>query len=140
MTQTVAELQGGTSKGFSGEVTIGLGTTQEPVIILRATKYDQGKSPCELLCPIAMQATADILAFGAKKYAPNNWKKGLAWTRVYGAILRHLFAFARGEDLDPETGLPHLDHAACEIMFLQHFYRTRKDLDDRDTTNQVKTQ
>lgn len=95
-------------------------------------KLDTGKTPCELLSPIAMLATADVLAFGARKYAPNNWRKGLAWSRVIGAILRHLFAFMQGEDLDKETGLPHLDHMGAEIMFLQEFYRTKKELDDRN--------
>lgn len=117
-----------------------------PVVIpVGGHKADAGKSPCELLSPIALQATADVLAFGARKYAPNNWRKGLAWSRVIGAILRHTFAIMRGEDLDPETNLPHIDHVACEVMFLQEFYRTRKDLDDRykadpsqDSTNQTK--
>lgn len=94
-------------------------------------KNDSGKPPCELLSPVAMIATSEVLAFGAKKYAAHNWRKGLAWMRISGAIMRHLFAFMNGEDLDPETGLPHIDHAACEIMFLQELYRTRKDLDDR---------
>lgn len=95
------------------------------------TKHDTGKPPCELLSPIAALATSAVLAKGAIKYSSHNWRKGLAWSRVLGATFRHLFAFMNGEDLDPETGLPHLDHAACEIMFLQEFYRTRKDLDDR---------
>jgi hypothetical protein len=95
------------------------------------TKHDTGKPPCELLSPIALEATAQVLAFGAKKYAAHNWRNGLAWMRITGAIFRHLFAFMRGEDLDPETGLPHVDHLGCEVMFLQELYRTRKDLDDR---------
>lgn len=94
-------------------------------------KADAGKPPCELLSPIAALGTAQVLAFGAKKYAPNNWRKGLAWMRIIGAIFRHLYAFMAGEDLDPETQLPHVDHVACEVMFLQELYRTRKDLDDR---------
>jgi len=94
-------------------------------------KHDTGKAPCELLSPVALLGTAQVLAFGAKKYAPNNWRKGLAWMRVMGAIFRHALAFMAGEDLDSETGLPHIDHMACEVMFLQELYRTRKDLDDR---------
>lgn len=94
-------------------------------------KSDTGKTPCELLSPIALSATADVLGFGARKYAAHNWRKGLAWSRVIGAIFRHLFAFMQGEDLDKETGLPHIDHIAAEVMFIQEFYRTRKDLDDR---------
>lgn len=97
----------------------------------QGTKADKGKAPCELLSPTALLGTAAVLAFGAKKYSPNNWRKGLAWMRIAGAIMRHLFAFMAGEDLDPETGLPHVDHLGCEIMFLQELYRTRRDLDDR---------
>lgn len=95
------------------------------------TKHDTGKPPCELLSPEALLGTSAVLAFGAKKYAEHNWRKGLAWMRISAAILRHLFAFMKGEDLDPETGLPHVDHIGCEAMFLQELYRTRKDLDDR---------
>lgn len=94
-------------------------------------KHDSGKPACDLLSPTAMLATAAVLGVGAKKYAPHNWRKGLAWSRIIGSILRHVYAFMQGEDLDKETGLPHLDHASCELMFLQEFYRTRKDLDDR---------
>ena len=97
------------------------------------TKLDTKKVPMQLLSPIALAATAKVLAFGAAKpeYGPNNWRKGLEWDRLNGAILRHLSAFMVGEDLDPETGLPHIDHVACEVMFLQELYRTRKDLDNR---------
>lgn len=101
-------------------------------------KFDSSKTPFELLSPAALLGTAEVLKFGAKKYAPNNWRKGLAWTRIIGAIGRHLLAFMAGEDLDPETQLPHVDHLACEIMFLQEFYKTRKDLDDRSTPNNKK--
>lgn len=95
------------------------------------TKHDAGKAPLDLISPIAIVATAEVLAHGRAKYGPHNWRGGLSYGRLLAAVLRHLFAFMRGEDLDPETGLPHLDHAACGIMFLQEFYRTRKDLDDR---------
>lgn len=95
------------------------------------TKHDTGKPPIELLSPVALIATATVLAFGANKYGPHNWRHGLAYSRLLGATFRHLLAFMGGEDLDAETGLPHLDHAAAEIMFLQELTRTRKDLDDR---------
>lgn len=97
----------------------------------RGTKYDDGKTPCDLLAPEAMLATAEILRIGAKKYERENWRKGMLWSRIIGACLRHLFAFMAGEDLDKESGLPHVDHLACEVMFLQCYYRSNKDLDDR---------
>lgn len=101
----------------------------------QGTKSDDGKIPCELLSPAALLGTAEVLRYGAKKYSINDWRKGLAWSRLIGAVFRHLLAFMAGEDLDKETGLPHLDHAATEIMFLQEFFRTRKDLDDRYVPN-----
>lgn len=95
------------------------------------SKHDTGKPMCELLSPQALLGTTQVLTFGAKKYASHNWRKGIVWSRLIGAIFRHMFAILSGEDLDPESGLPHIDHVACEVMFLQEFYRTRKDLDDR---------
>ena len=94
-------------------------------------KADTDKVPLDLLSPLALNGTAKVLGFGAKKYAAHNWRKGLVWSRIIAAILRHTFAFVRGEDLDPESGLPHIDHVACNVMFLQEFYHTRRDLDDR---------
>jgi hypothetical protein len=94
-------------------------------------KKDAGKPRVDLLSRIALEGTAEVLGFGARKYAPNGWRRGIEWSRVIGAALRHLLAFNAGEDIDPESGLPHIDHAACCVMFLQEFVRTRKDLDDR---------
>lgn len=61
----------------------------------------------------------------------NNWRKGIKLSRLIAALMRHLFAFARGEDSDPETGLPHLAHAGCCLMFLAALHKQRPDLDDR---------
>jgi hypothetical protein len=73
-----------------------------------------------------------VLQFGANKYAPRNWEKGLAFSRVFAAAARHTAAAEMGEDNDPETGLPHLAHAACELLFALAFVlRGRDDLDDR---------
>ena len=64
-----------------------------------------------------------VLTFGAKKYAAFNWclGDGLDSLRLYGATLRHLVAYHNGENLDPESGLLHLSHVACELMFLLYF-------------------
>jgi len=62
------------------------------------------------------------LAFGAKKYGRNNYKKGFKLTRLLDAALRHLMARARGEEKDPESGLDHLDHfCACICMIAQNY-------------------
>jgi Domain of unknown function (DUF5664) len=94
-------------------------------------KDDSEKPRTDLLSPIAVLGVASVLGFGAKKYVAHNWRKGLAWSRLIGAVLRHTLAFMGGEDLDPESGLPHVDHLACCAHFLQEHYRLRKELDDR---------
>ena len=96
-----------------------------------ATRLDDGKNRVELLSPQAMMGTAQVLTFGAKKYAEHNWRKGMKWSRVLGSLMRHLFLFMAGEDYDKESGLPHVDHIACNAMFLQEYFRTHRELDDR---------
>jgi hypothetical protein len=96
-----------------------------------AIKADGGKPRMDLLPREALIGTAEVLGFGAQKYADHNWRKGFAWSRIYGAALRHLTAWFAGEDLDPESGLSHLDHAACCVMFLQTYVKTSTGTDDR---------
>jgi hypothetical protein len=84
-------------------------------------KNDGEKVRTDLFSIDAYLGTCAVLTFGAKKYAAWNWSKGIQFMRVYGALLRHLMAWAKGRELDEETGLPHLDHAACCLMFLQHY-------------------
>lgn len=94
-------------------------------------KDDSGKLRYDLLPPSLLEAVADILTFGAQKYAPRNWEKGISWGRVFGATMRHMWAWWRGENLDPETGKSHLWHAACCVAFLIEYERTHPELDDR---------
>lgn len=96
-----------------------------------ALKFDDGKLPLHLLSTEAMNQTAAVLQFGADKYSAHNWRKGFAWSRPLAAAMRHITAFNAGEDKDPESGLSHLAHAACCIMFLLEFEKTHKELDDR---------
>lgn len=94
-------------------------------------KHDQNKPRVDLLDPTALEGLARVLAFGATKYAAHNWRGGISYSRLIGAALRHLFAIIRGEDVDPESGLPHVDHLGCCWMFLSNMMKTRPDLDDR---------
>lgn len=97
----------------------------------QGTKNDQGKARMDLLSPVAVEQVAQVLAFGAKKYADHNWRKGLSFSRVIGSLLRHSFDFMRGVDVDAESGLPQTAHIMCNAMFLCEMWATRKDLDDR---------
>ncbi len=94
-------------------------------------KYDQEKPRVELLPFRVLEDVAEVLTYGADKYDDHNWRKGTAWTRLYGAALRHLFAWSEGETVDPESGLPHLAHALCCVMFLQEYSHSKAGEDDR---------
>lgn len=96
-----------------------------------ALKYDSHKAPMSLLSSEALHQTAMVLAFGKEKYAAHNWRNGFEWSRPLSAALRHILAFQDGEDRDPESGLSHLAHAMCCLMFLLEFEKTHRKLDDR---------
>lgn len=94
-------------------------------------KHDDGKLPYHLIPPEYLQAVAEILDFGAKKYAPRNWEKGMDWSRLYRAACGHLFDWFRKKGPDPETGKSHLWHAACCVMFLVVYEMRGAGTDDR---------
>lgn len=85
-------------------------------------KFDGGKPRWSLLmqgCSAALNGVAEVLTFGANKYAAHSWKQVENNKERYrDAMYRHLNAIERGEVLDPESGLPHWDHVACNALFL----------------------
>lgn len=89
--------------------------------LAEGTKHDGDKIRTDLYPVASFLGTCRVLTHGAKKYAARNWEKGIMFGRVYGALLRHVFAWWKGEDVDPESGEHHLDHAGCCIAFLQHY-------------------
>lgn len=105
----------------------------EPKSSNGGTKHDDGKPPMSLIPYICTKEIARVLAHGAKKYEPYNWTKGINYLRVLSGIERHMGSFKDGEDNDPETGISHLAHAACGIIFLLFYQLTGryKERDDR---------
>lgn len=97
----------------------------------KGTKFDSEKPRMDLLDPDALEGLAKVLTFGAQKYDSWNWSKGIVFSRLTASLLRHLMAFQRGEDIDPESGLPHLDHIGCNWMFLSALSKRKPELDDR---------
>jgi 5'(3')-deoxyribonucleotidase len=79
---------------------------------------------------------------GARKYEPNNWRKGMQWSRVIGSLKRHLNAIENGEDYDGEkgveadgkSGLLHAAHVAWNAITLLEYYKIYPQGDDREHT------
>lgn len=94
-------------------------------------KDDSGKERMELIPPEAMIALGEIMTFGAAKYGDRNWERGMAWGRLFGAAMRHLWAWWRRDETDPETGRSHLWHAFCCIAFLVALEERKHGTDDR---------
>lgn len=100
-----------------------------------APKFDATKVRVDLLPIDPMLDVANVFGFGARKYFANSYRQGqtVAWSRTYGSIIRHLFAFWNGEDNDPESGLPHLAHAGTQLFILMEHAKHNRDKDDRFT-------
>jgi hypothetical protein len=94
-------------------------------------KFDQEKPRMALVPPQPIMEIAEVLTYGAKKYAAHNWCHGISFERLKSAMDRHMAAWWAGEDCDPETGYSHLAHAACCLFFLMDLRHTRPDMDDR---------
>ncbi len=99
--------------------------------LTEGVKHDQGKPPISLINRRALEEEARVMAFGATKYAAHNWRKGILASRLLDAALRHILAYADGENVDPETGLSHLAHARCCLAFQIELEHTHPNLDDR---------
>lgn len=100
---------------------------------LQGVKHDGGKVRLDLIPPELMQSVGEILTFGADKYDDHNWELGMDWSRVFGALQRHLYQWydTSQPDTDEETGKSHLWHAACCITFLLTYEKRQKGHDDR---------
>lgn len=78
-----------------------------------------------------LAAVARHYGVGATKYDDHNWRKGYEWSKSYAALQRHANAFWRGEDIDPETGSPHLAAVVFHAFSMMEWMRTHPEYDDR---------
>ena len=97
----------------------------------QALRYNEGKLQWSLVDFDSLEGLVRVLEMGAKKYDKHNWKKGMPVTQVTESLMRHLFAFLRGEDVDPESGCRHISHVMCNTMFLEYIMREKPHFDDR---------
>lgn len=95
-------------------------------------KHDQEKPDLSLLPIEFLSEVSRAMMHGEKKYGRYNYTGGLAWSRVIAAGLRHLYAFAGGEDLDPESGVSHLGHAGACVLMLLVYYKRNLGTDNRE--------
>jgi hypothetical protein len=98
----------------------------------KGLRFNEGKTRHDLTPAFAQEQYARVLSEGAKKYAPRNWEQGMAWSKVSASLERHLQAFKRGEDYDPETGVLHTAHIMCNAGFLTEYYKIYPQGDDRN--------
>src|SRR5216684_2007576 len=82
-------------------------------------KFDSEKLRWDLLPFLALEDIVKVLDYGAKKYGPHNWQLVENWKpRYVSELLRHIAAYMIGEHDDKDSGLSHLAHAACNLLFL----------------------
>ena len=102
---------------------------------LKASRFNAGKSKWSLVSFEGLEYMVEVLEFGASKYSAGNWANGggLSYSETIESLLRHTFALARGEDIDPESGKHHIGHIQCNAMFLGHFFKNPEEFsrDDR---------
>jgi hypothetical protein len=82
-------------------------------------KWDSGKPDYSLLPWKALDGVVRVLTYGAAKYSRDNWRRVPQFRdRYLAASLRHITAWAGGEERDPESGIHHLAHAVVSLMYL----------------------
>jgi hypothetical protein len=97
----------------------------------KALRYNTGKPKWSLVDFESLLPMIEVLEYGAEKYAPHNWKKGLPVSEIVDSLLRHTTSFMAGEDLDPESKKLHVGHMMCNLMFLVYTLQHHPDFDDR---------
>ena len=112
------------------------GLTGEVRITDPTTGGQKGSKPERFdLIPVEpLEMLARVYGMGAKKYDDHNWMKGYKWGLSFASLMRHAWAFWRGEEYDKESGLPHLAHCAWHCFTLMWFMEHRRPLDDRAST------
>ncbi len=95
-------------------------------------RYNDGKTEYSLIPLGCLEWAAQVFMYGRdNKYAAWNWAKGMDWLVPYDCMMRHMEAWHRGEDLDDESGLPHLGHAMCNLIMMTFYAKFYPEGDNR---------
>ena len=102
-----------------------------------AIRYNEGKLDWSLIPWDSVEEILKVLEFGKIKYSAWNWNKGegFKYTDVFNSMVRHLFAWIRGQDNDPESGLNHMAHVGCNVLFILYFIKHKNRYKDNDDRN-----
>jgi hypothetical protein len=91
----------------------------------RALRYNDGKLKWSLVDYKSLEPMIRVLEYGAEKYSPDNWKRGLDKKEILESMMRHLASVLDGEENCPESGLSHIGHIQCNAMFYNYFHRDK---------------
>lgn len=92
----------------------------------------RAKPNLALLPASALIMGAAVMQHGADKYGAYNWRREQVAATVYvSAMMRHLLAFVDGQDIDEESGLPHLAHVFAGAGILMDAIACEQAVDDR---------
>jgi hypothetical protein len=97
----------------------------------KGLRYDLGKARYDLVPADALHELVMVYTAGAGKYADRNWELGMNWSRCFASLLRHAWAFWRGEDYDPELNRHHMAMVAWNAMALLAYSLRKAGNDNR---------
>lgn len=95
----------------------------------KGDRYNEGKPKWSLVHFGSLVPMIRVLEFGAEKYSPDNWKKGLDLKEILESMQRHLAALMDGEEFDSESGISHMGHIQCNAMFYN--YHKNKETEEK---------
>jgi hypothetical protein len=92
----------------------------------KGLRYNAGKRKWSLVHFESLEPMIEVLEYGAKKYEPKNWQKGLDKSEILESLQRHLAKLFDGEEIDQESGLHHIGHIMCNAMFYSYYLQKEK--------------
>lgn len=98
---------------------------------MSGNKFDGGKAPVHLIPVEFVLGTAQAFKMGINKYGKWNYREGIEYTRLIDSLMRHTLAYLNGEELDPESGLPHTWHIGANAAMIEYMRVNKPEMDDR---------
>lgn len=96
----------------------------------QADRFNEGKPQWSLVDFDSLIPMVRVLEYGCKKYARENWKKGLPTREICESMIRHCMRLLEGEYYDKESGEPHAGHIMCNAMFLDYMFMNKPEFDN----------